>query len=65
MKGPLREILPVGPEKVEVRLPAGTKAAAVKLLVAGREPQVRRSADLLEVYLPVIELHEVVAIDLA
>jgi hypothetical protein len=64
MKGPLREILPVGPQRVGVRVPQRKKASSVKLLVAGREPHVKRSGDVLEVYVPLVELHEVVAVDL-
>ncbi len=34
MKGPLREVFPIGPLKVRVRLPAGTRARQVRLLTA-------------------------------
>ena len=34
MKGPLRELIPVGPERVRIRLPAGTRARRVQLLTA-------------------------------
>ena len=35
MKGPVRELIPVGEQHVRVRLPEGTRAKAVRLLVAG------------------------------
>ena len=39
MKGPIREIIPVGKQVVSVALPAGcSKAAAVRLLVSGGSP---------------------------
>src|SRR5207244_12509785 len=39
MKGPLRETLPVGPQRVRVRLPAQTRARRVQLLTAGSSPR--------------------------
>ena len=38
MKGPFRELIPVGEQQVVVRLPAGAKATKVHLLVAGARP---------------------------
>ena len=35
MKGPLREIIPVGPQRVRVRLPRGLQPKRVQLLTAG------------------------------
>jgi hypothetical protein len=65
MKGPLRELLPIGAQRVRVTLPAGARAARVTLLTAGTEPAVRREGDALVVDVPSILDHEVVAIDLA
>lgn len=64
MKGPFREILPVGPQKVRVKLPDGAKAREVKFLVSGAKAQWRQSGAWIETTTPPIELHEVVAIDL-
>jgi hypothetical protein len=64
MKGPFREILPIGPQKVRVRLPDGAKAREVKFLVSAAKPQWRQSGAWIETTTPLIELHEVVAIDL-
>jgi hypothetical protein len=63
MKGPVREPVPVGPHVVRVRLP-GEKPTRVKLLVAGTAVHPRRSGDWLEVTVPSVLEHEVVAIDL-
>lgn len=64
MKGPIREFLPVGPQKVRVRLPAGAKARDVKFLVSGGKAQWRQSGAWVETTTPPIALHEVIAIDL-
>ena len=64
MKGPVRELLPVGEQRVRVRLPEGTAAKAVRLLVAGATPAFRESPGCLEVTVPSIRAHEVIAVDL-
>jgi hypothetical protein len=64
MKGPFRELIPVGAQKVRVRLPDGSAARKVQLLVAGGAPRVVESAGQLEIVVPSIADHEVVAIDL-
>jgi hypothetical protein len=64
MKGPLREFIPVGPERVTVRLPQGTRAKNVRLLRAGTTPRVDHAEGVLTVTVPVVTDHEVVAIDL-
>jgi hypothetical protein len=64
MKGPVREFIPIGPQKVAVRLPAGKKAKKVQLLVSGQTIPVRDSGGVLTVTVPSILDHEVVAIDL-
>ena len=65
MKGPIREFIAVGEQKVRVRLPEGTTARATKLLVANRAVDSRRDGAWLEVTVPSILDHEVVAVDLA
>jgi hypothetical protein len=64
MKGPVRELLPAGPQKVRLRLPEGARARQVRLLAADRNPGVSRSGQYLVVTVPSILDHEVVAIDL-
>jgi hypothetical protein len=64
MKGPFRELLPVGAQEVKVRLPEGRRARRVQLLVAGGAPAVTESAGWLTVTVPSVLDHEVVAVDL-
>jgi len=65
MKGPFREIIPIGEQKARVRLPEGTKARRVQLLVSGQSPRVEESPGHVSLVVPTILDHEVVAIDLA
>jgi len=64
MKGPIRELMPVGEQQVRVRLPEGTTAVAVRLLAAGQPAEVVRDGASLAVTVPSVLDHEVVAIDL-
>jgi hypothetical protein len=64
MRGPLREVIPVGPERVGIRLPAGTRARKVQLLTAGTSPRVEEAGGVLTVTVPSVDVHEVIAIDL-
>jgi hypothetical protein len=63
MKGPFRELLPVGAQQVRVRLPAGLQPRKVHLLVAGATPRWTTSRGWLALSVPSILDHEVVAID--
>ncbi|HVS53141.1 MAG TPA: beta-galactosidase trimerization domain-containing protein [Opitutaceae bacterium] len=63
MKGPIREAIPVGEQRVRVRLAEGASAKAVRFLVAGTTPDFRQSGEWLEVVVPSVVEHEVVAID--
>jgi len=65
MKGPIREILPVGAQQVRIHLPQNKTARAVKLLVSGTAPKFSQRSGILELEIPSIRLHEVVAIDLS
>ncbi len=65
LKGPFREIIPMGPFEVSLRLPAGTAPKAVRLLDAGLAAQYRRDGDRLIVAVPQVALHEIVTVDLA
>jgi hypothetical protein len=64
MKGPIRELIPVGEQRVTVRLAAGEKARRVQLLVAGREVPVTQDGPRLSVTVPSVRDLEVVAVDL-
>jgi hypothetical protein len=63
MKGPVRELLPVGAQRMRVRIPAGKRVARVQLLVADTAPAVNASPGHIDVTVPAIVDHEVVAID--
>ena len=65
MKGPYRELIPVGEQRVVVRLPEGTRARRVQLLRVGRELPVQQDGAGLSLKVPSILDLEVVAIDLA
>ena len=64
MKGPFREILPVGEQRVRLRLPSGVKPRRVHLLTAGLDRPADIRGGWLYVSVPNVALHEVVAIDL-
>lgn len=64
MKGPVREIMPLPTQSVRILLAGGAKPKAVRLLVAGTEAAHRLSGGAVELELPSVGLHEVIAIDL-
>ena len=64
MKGPVREIMPIGPLTVRVRVPGGLSASKVKLLTAGSSTPAQASGGIVTVKVPSVDVHEVVAIDL-
>jgi hypothetical protein len=61
MKGPLREIYPVGLQKVRVQLPV--KPKSIHLCVARKQVPFRTDGSYIEFEVPSIDLHEMVAID--
>jgi len=63
MKGPVRELLPIGAQRVRVRMPEHESLAHVQLLVAGSALHADASHGYIDVTVPAIEAHEVVAID--
>lgn len=64
MKGPLREVIPVGPLRVRIRVPAGTRPTRVHLLTAGASLPVKTVEGTLSVTVPSVDVHEVIAVDL-
>jgi len=64
MKGPVREMIPIGQQKVRVRLPDGARANKVRLLASDKSAHAQRSGPYLSVTVPSVLDHEVVAIDL-
>ena len=65
MKGPIRELIPVGEQRVRVRVPDGKSVKTVRLLVANTTPEFHQRGEWLETTVPTILAHEVVAADLA
>jgi hypothetical protein len=63
MKGPVRELIPVGEQKVRLRLPDGKQAKAVRLLAADKVVRAEQSGRDLTVTVPSVLDHEVVAVD--
>jgi len=64
MKGPYREVIPVGAQQVRLRLPAGRRARGVQLLVGARRPRYQQAGEWVTLTVPSIGVHEVVAVDL-
>jgi hypothetical protein len=59
LKGPAREIWPVGPHHVSVRLPAGRTGAAARLMASGRALPVTVADGRAEVEVPGIDVQDV------
>ncbi len=64
MKGPYREFIPVGPIRVKFRLLAGKRPRKVQLLVSGTAARSRVKNGQVDLTIPSITSHEVVAVDL-
>jgi hypothetical protein len=64
MKGPFREFIPVGEQKVQVRIPRNTKIEKVRLLVSGKNPNYKIKDGIVSLTVPSILDHEVVALQL-
>jgi hypothetical protein len=64
MKGPIRELIPVGEQKIRLQLPDGKQAKTVRLLAADTILRTEFSGQYLFITVPSILDHEVVAIDL-
>ncbi|MFP5227804.1 MAG: alpha-amylase family protein [Acidobacteriota bacterium] len=65
MRGPLREVIPLPNQTVRLRPPTRRAITGVRLLVAGQAAQYRREGETIVVHVPSIDVHEVVAFDLA
>jgi hypothetical protein len=64
MKGPFRELLPVGAQEVRLRVPEDRAVKRVRLLDAELTRPVRMSDGCLAVHVPSVLDHEVIAVDL-
>jgi hypothetical protein len=64
MKGPVRDLIPVGEQRLQVRLPSGAKPKKMRLLALDRNVSGKYHSGCLSLTVPSILDHEVVAIDL-
>src|SRR5579885_831220 len=64
MKGPIRELVPVGAQHVRVRLPRGGKAGRVRRLVSGEVPVASAKEGWVEFVVPSVLDHEVAVVEL-
>jgi hypothetical protein len=64
MKGPYRDFFPIGPHTIKLNLPSGIHAQRAHLLVSGKPIPITHSATTLELTIPTILDHEVLAIDI-
>lgn len=65
MKGPFRELIPLGRQEVRLRVPDGVKPQEVRLLVGGSSAEHQIKDGIATVVVPSILDHEVIAVDLA
>lgn len=65
MKGPIREIIPLSEQQVRIRIPDGLRVTKAHFLVSGKPPVWRQADGVVSVTVPSIDLHEVIALDLA
>jgi type 1 glutamine amidotransferase len=65
MKGPVREIIPLSRQTVRIHVPAGRKISGVHFLVGKYKAEHRVRDGFVELEVPSIHLHEVIAIDFA
>ena len=63
MKGPVREIIPLPPQQVEIVIPDGVHIHSARLLVADRTVPFRTMGRTLQLETPSIGVHEVIALE--
>jgi hypothetical protein len=64
MKGPFRELIRIGEQKLQVRIPQNTKVKEIHLLVSDRSLNYETRGNIVSLTVPSILDHEVVALDL-
>jgi len=64
MKGPFREFIRIGEQKIQVKTPPNTKVNKIHLLVSDISPSYETRGDIVSLTVPSILDHEVVALDL-
>jgi hypothetical protein len=65
MRPSFRETIPAPPQQVRVRLPEGKRVSKVHFLVAGTAAPVHTAGGVMNIQVPAIRDHEVIAIDFA
>jgi hypothetical protein len=63
MRGPFRELIPIGAQQVTVKLPEGKMPTAVKLLDSGTSVDYQHNDGSISLTISSIRIHEIVAID--
>jgi hypothetical protein len=61
----VREIIPLAVQQVRIRIPDGRRVKQAQFLVSGKTPVWRQAAGVVSLTVPTIDLHEVIALDLA
>jgi hypothetical protein len=64
MKGPIRELIPIGEQQVRLRLPGKMRARNIRFLAAEKVLPALQTAQYLSITVPSILDHEVVVVDL-
>jgi len=64
MKGPFREFIRIGEQKLQIKTPGNTKVKNIHLLVSDKSPDYKTRDDIVSLTVPSILDHEVVALDL-
>jgi hypothetical protein len=65
MRPSFREMIPVGPQHVKLQLPPGKRPRKVSFLVGTSTPNVKHTGSSIELTVPSIVSHEVIAVDFA
>jgi hypothetical protein len=63
MKGPIREVTPIGHQRLRIKIPDERQVKRARLLVAGKDLPFRREQSSILLDVPSIAIHEVVALD--
>ncbi len=64
MKGPFREFIRIGEQKLKIKTPPNTKVNKIHLLSSDKSPDYEINGDIVSLIVPSILDHEVVAFDL-
>lgn len=65
MRGPFRELIPIGAQQVTVKLPEGVMPIAVRLLNSETSANYQHNDRSISLTIPSIRVHEIIAIDVS